>query len=202
MPVLRSRPFAALVASPVAALCLCLGCSGPGTTRYVGTVTNSGLPTSPGSLSLTLLSGTDTSFTGYLLIGPPLGGSGSAYGWFRGDTIKLFTVSETGDTILWLSRTRGHDPGRTLLHQRREVRPSGGRLECDTSARSCLDGRQAPYDTPVKLGRPLSDSWDPSHCGRFGSRLPLGSGSTPHRSGINISGGRARRTAEVGRQER
>jgi hypothetical protein len=102
-----SRPFRRMVATSALALGLGVGCSGIGSTRYVGTVTNRGLPNSPASLSLTLLRGTDTSFTAYLLIGAPLGGSGSAYGWFGGDTIKLVTISESGDTIFWLSPQGG-----------------------------------------------------------------------------------------------
>lgn len=101
--------YASRLALGLAAVTLaaCLGCSMVGSTRYVGTATDTSLSQSPGSLSLTVLSGTDTSFTGWLLSGPPLAGSGSAYGWFSGDTLKLVTISEAGDTIFWFADRAG-----------------------------------------------------------------------------------------------
>src|SRR5579859_1216263 len=91
-------------------LSLLAACS-PSGTNYAGTVTNSGLPNSPSKLSLTVLSTTDTSFAGYLSIAPPLGGSGQVYGWFPGGTLTMVTVSVTGDTIVWNSRSDGRQIG-------------------------------------------------------------------------------------------
>ena len=99
-----SKPIVGLAA---VLLGVCLGCSMVGSTRYVGTATDTTLSQPPASVSLTVLSGTDTSFTGWLLMGPPVAGTGSAFGWFKGDTLKLVTVSESGDTIFWYSDRAG-----------------------------------------------------------------------------------------------
>jgi hypothetical protein len=153
VPGLLSRPFRAMASS--AALGLCLACSGIGTTRYVGTVTNGGLPASPGSLSLTLLGGTDTSFTGYVLIGPPLGGSGYAYGWFRGDTIKVLTFSESGDTIFWSSSRGGSTLGGRYSITGGKYARQGGAWSATLVRGPALTGGARPTTPQSSSGLPL-----------------------------------------------
>lgn len=104
--------------SPVLALviaCLtnganCLGAQSAD--LYRGTVTNSALPLVPATLELSIFYHSDTLNTGWLTIGAPLSGSGSAIGVPRArDSLLLVSASPTGDTILWVSPTRNGSIG-------------------------------------------------------------------------------------------
>jgi hypothetical protein len=74
--------------------------------HYRGTVTNDGFRDSPASLDLDV-SGEYDERSGYLRIGPPLGGSGPFLSLSSKDTLRLLTVSETGDTIAWAAGLNG-----------------------------------------------------------------------------------------------
>ena len=80
-------------------------CADQSATQYVGTAMDESSPERAGSLTLTLFSRTDTSFTGIMEVGPPVKGTGSAYAWYEGPEFHVVTVAATGgDTILWTSK--------------------------------------------------------------------------------------------------
>jgi hypothetical protein len=69
--------------------------------RYTGTLDRR-LPTiATAALSLTVFSRTDSSFEGYVSVGPPLGRTGEMSGWFVRDSLELVSMSQTGDSIRW-----------------------------------------------------------------------------------------------------
>lgn len=72
---------------------------------YEGTVTNAGYPDWPATLRIGF-EGWSPSPHGYLLVGAPLGGSGPVTAGWIGDSVAMMTVSQTGDTILWLAEMR------------------------------------------------------------------------------------------------
>jgi len=82
-----------------------VGCTNQPATQYVGTVMNEASPEAAASLRLTLISRSDTSFTGIVELGPPAKGTGSAYLWFEGSELRMSSVAATGgDTIFWTSK--------------------------------------------------------------------------------------------------
>ena len=86
------------------------GGPGPAAARAVslfeGTATNDGLPQSPASLRITVNSSGDTAI-GELEIGPPLGGSGSAFIVSKPDSLLMVSWNSIGDTIVWGARKSG-----------------------------------------------------------------------------------------------
>lgn len=88
-------------------ICSAEGASAQSGDLYRGTVVNSSFPDRPATLTLSIFSRTDTSTTGWLGIGAPLGGSGFAAIVPRGlDSLYLVSISRTQDTIVWASATR------------------------------------------------------------------------------------------------
>lgn len=80
-------------------------CGDQTATQYVGTVMNEASPEAEGTLTLTLFSRTDTSFSGVIELGLPAVGTGSAYAWHEGSELRIVSVAATGgDTILWTSK--------------------------------------------------------------------------------------------------
>jgi hypothetical protein len=61
-------------------------------------------PDSAAALTLTFWAHTDTSFGGYLRVGPPVSVGGGAYGWHDDGALQIATVSNAGDTVIWTSR--------------------------------------------------------------------------------------------------
>jgi hypothetical protein len=74
---------------------------------YRGTAVNSRLRESPATLELSIFQHNDSQTVGWLKIGPPLKGSGVASVLTtEADSLYLYSVSNTGDTIVWGSATR------------------------------------------------------------------------------------------------
>jgi len=75
--------------------------------RYAGSAENAGMPGSPARIELSFFNRSDTISVGWLRIDPPLGGSGIAYTFSHPDSIVIVSVSQSGDTIRWLSPGSG-----------------------------------------------------------------------------------------------
>lgn len=74
---------------------------------YRGSVVNSSLRNQPATLEFSVFARSDTATTGWLRIGPPLGGTGlTAVALSDVDSLYLVTYSLDGDTIVWASATR------------------------------------------------------------------------------------------------
>jgi hypothetical protein len=93
------------------ALVVC-ACGRRGSARYEGTVTDTALPDSQTSLSITALTWTDSSFAGVVENGAS-GGAGAAYGWFPNGVLTIVSVSPGGDTLLWKATSEGPAIGGT-----------------------------------------------------------------------------------------
>jgi hypothetical protein len=99
---------------------------------------NDAAPDSASRLTLTLWSRTDTSFTGYLILGAPLHGGGSAYLWHESGVLKMLTVSEAGDTIVWTSRRSDEAIGGQYHIVGGEASGQGGTWRATLAAGSAL----------------------------------------------------------------
>lgn len=74
---------------------------------YRGTVVNAQLRDRPATLEFSVFERSDSTTTGWLKVGPPLGGSGIAAVLEQDlDSLYLYSTSQTGDTIVWASATR------------------------------------------------------------------------------------------------
>ncbi len=95
----------------VPSLLLLLACTTDKATEYSGSAKDDTVADSAGRLTLTLWSHTDTSFSGYVRVDPPLTLSGGAYAWHEGRALKFASVSTAGDTVVWSSHQTGDSIG-------------------------------------------------------------------------------------------
>ncbi len=99
----------------VAFLLCMVACASPpaGPVRYEGVAVNYESAAAPttnsiaGTLTLIASPGAESSWTGEVLIGAPLLGSGSANVAAWGDSLLFLSVSATEDTLLWLGKREG-----------------------------------------------------------------------------------------------
>lgn len=92
-----------------------VACASPpaGPVRYEGVAVNHESAASPtanstaGTLTIVARPGEESYWTGEVLIGAPLLGSGSADLAAWGDSLLSLSVSTTGDTIIWLGKKEG-----------------------------------------------------------------------------------------------
>lgn len=99
---------------------------------YRGTVVNAALRDQPATLEFSVFAKSDTATTGWLRIGPPLGGTGlTAVALSDLDSLYLVTYSMEGDTIVWGSATRSGTVGGTYWITGGRYKGQGGtwRLE-------------------------------------------------------------------------
>jgi hypothetical protein len=91
-----------------------VACSDADLIEYRGSAMSEATTDSAASLSILFWSHTDSSFSGFVRVGPPISGSGSAYAWHEHATLKIVTVSSAGDTLLWTSRATDDSIGGTF----------------------------------------------------------------------------------------
>jgi len=68
---------------------------------------------SAGQLTLTIWPRRDTTFGGFLSVRDPVGRRGGVSAWHDGTTLKLYSVSADGDTVVWTSAQSGTSIGGT-----------------------------------------------------------------------------------------
>jgi hypothetical protein len=88
-------------------------CGGHEASRYVGSVMDDSAADSASTLTLTIWPRTDSTFTGHAIVAQPVGRGGAASAWNEGTTLKLYSLSADGDTIVWTSTQSGAALGGT-----------------------------------------------------------------------------------------
>ena len=106
MPLNRARNLCLLLCN----LCLPLAAQ---SVRYEGVVVNHGAAAAPddagisASLQLTIVRDSTAPLGAEVVIGPPLLGSGSASLWVWADSLVMFSISPTADSITWVAACTG-----------------------------------------------------------------------------------------------
>jgi len=98
----------------IASAATLVACNDADLIEYRGSAMSEATTDSAASLSLLFWSHTDSSFSGFVRVGLPITGSGSAYAWHEHATLKIVTVSRGGDTLLWTSRATDDSIGGTF----------------------------------------------------------------------------------------
>ena len=99
---------------PRIVLVLCVSaCGGNDASRYTGSAMDDSAADSAASFTLTIWPRRDTTFGGHLRVGDPVGRSGGVSAWHEGATLKLYSVSADGDTVVWTSAQTGTSIGGT-----------------------------------------------------------------------------------------
>jgi hypothetical protein len=79
-------------------------CGGREASRYEGSAMDDSAPDSSATLTLTLWPTRDTTFVGFIRAREPVGQGGDASAWLQGATLRVYSVSADGDTVVWMSR--------------------------------------------------------------------------------------------------
>lgn len=141
-PTLRSIAAAFAVAM--------IACGDPNLIEYRGSVTSEASSDSASSIGIIFWSHTDSSFSGFVRVGSPISGSGSAYAWHEHAMLKIVTVSATGDTLLWTSRATDDSIGGTF------ETIGAPREQAGTWRAQRVKGRAA---SPATLRAPSQPNW-------------------------------------------
>jgi len=91
-----------------------LGCDDPNVIEYRGSAMTEAAPDSAATLAITFWSRTDSSFGGFVKAGSPISQGGFAYAWHERGMLRIVTVSPSGDTLVWRSRTSDDSIGGTF----------------------------------------------------------------------------------------
>ena len=91
-----------------------VACNDADLIEYRGSAMSEATTDSAASLSILFWSHTDSSFSGFVRVGSPISGSGSACAWHEHTTLKFVTVSPAGDKLLWSSRATDDSIGGTF----------------------------------------------------------------------------------------
>src|SRR5262245_25447474 len=91
-----------------------LACDDPNVIEYRASAMTEATPDSAATLAITFWSHTDSSFGGFVKTGSPISHGGSAYAWHEHGMLRMVTVSPSGDTLFWRSRTADDSIGGTF----------------------------------------------------------------------------------------